>query len=269
MADPSSNYKLLISDYDGTLVGPDHEVSEKVKTSVKKWQENKKSFTLATGRSYLMIKDVCQKLKLKTPIITSGGAEIIDVLTEKAIYSKNIEKKTLKNLVKLLLDNNFEVSVESTDTLYSNHKFSKYFPYLKYKSLEDFVFAEAPKIVAYSEKDEIGQKEKYVEDFLVKKFPELHIIRIRHSNMTAWDITSEKATKHLAVLELMKILNIKPEEAAAVGDGYNDYPLLTAVGFKAAMGNAIDELKAIADIVVPSQEDDGVAHLINKLLKKN
>lgn len=47
-----------------------------------------------------------------------------------------------------------------------------------------------------------------------------------------------------------------------VGDGYNDYPMLEACGLKVAMGNAVDELKVIADIVAPSIEQDGLAKVI-------
>ena len=53
-----------------------------------------------------------------------------------------------------------------------------------------------------------------------------------------------------------------------IGDGYNDFPLLMACGLKIAMGNAVEDLKAIADFIVPSVEQDGVAHAINRFILK-
>ena len=51
-----------------------------------------------------------------------------------------------------------------------------------------------------------------------------------------------------------------------MGDGYNDFPLLMACGLKIAMGNAVPELKAIADFIAPSVEEDGVATVIEKFI---
>ena len=47
-----------------------------------------------------------------------------------------------------------------------------------------------------------------------------------------------------------------------VGDGYNDFPLLMACGLKVAMGNAVPELKAIADYIAPTVADDGIVDVI-------
>jgi hydroxymethylpyrimidine pyrophosphatase-like HAD family hydrolase len=51
-----------------------------------------------------------------------------------------------------------------------------------------------------------------------------------------------------------------------VGDGYNDFPLLEACGLKVAMGNALEDLKGIADYIAPSVDEDGVANVIEKFI---
>lgn len=73
----------------------------------------------------------------------------------------------------------------------------------------------------------------------------------------------------MAVLKLMKHLNITPEETVGIGDGYNDYPLLQAVGYKVAMHNAHDELKNIADFIAPSIDEDGLSVVIEKVLSNS
>lgn len=79
-------------------------------------------------------------------------------------------------------------------------------------------------------------------------------------------ITSGDATKQHAVVTLSETLGIPTEEMIGIGDHYNDFPLLMACGLKVAMGNAVDELKAIADYVVPTVEEDGVADVIEKFI---
>ncbi|HXS15232.1 MAG TPA: HAD hydrolase family protein, partial [Candidatus Saccharimonadales bacterium] len=60
--------------------------------------------------------------------------------------------------------------------------------------------------------------------------------------------------------------DISTEEIIGIGDGHNDFPLLMACGLKVAMGNAVDDLKAIADYIAPSVDEDGVADVIEKFI---
>jgi len=79
-------------------------------------------------------------------------------------------------------------------------------------------------------------------------------------------LTHVRATKLHSVVRIAELLGVKTEEMIGVGDGYNDYPLLSACGLKIAMGNAAPELKAIADFIAPSVEEDGVATVIEKFI---
>lgn len=79
-------------------------------------------------------------------------------------------------------------------------------------------------------------------------------------------LTHASATKLHSVVRVAELLGVKTEEMIGVGDGYNDYPLLSACGLKIAMGNAAPELKAIADFIAPSVGDDGVATVIEKFI---
>lgn len=79
-------------------------------------------------------------------------------------------------------------------------------------------------------------------------------------------ISHTAATKQHAILKVAEILKIDTHEIIGVGDGYNDFPLLMACGLKIAMGNAVLELKEIADYIAPSVDEDGVAHIIEKFI---
>lgn len=79
-------------------------------------------------------------------------------------------------------------------------------------------------------------------------------------------ITHAEATKQHGVFEVAKLLGLQTHDMIGVGDGYNDFPLLLACGLKVAMGNAVPELKEIADYVAPTVENDGVVDIINKFI---
>lgn len=80
----------------------------------------------------------------------------------------------------------------------------------------------------------------------------------------ALDINAAGTSKHYAAQKLFEMIGVDRDQVVAVGDSYNDYPLLSACGTKVAMGNAVDELKEIADFIAPSQDEDGVVAVIEK-----
>ena len=80
------------------------------------------------------------------------------------------------------------------------------------------------------------------------------------------DITAPHACKGVAVQNVQKILNIKPEECAAFGDYMNDYEMLQAVGYSFAMSNAHPELKKVAKFETASNDEFGVMLGIKKLM---
>jgi len=104
--------------------------------------------------------------------------------------------------------------------------------------------------------------------FELTKIPNLavHKIPAWQKGKIAISVSHVTATKLHGVEEIIRLLKITQQEIIGVGDGYNDFPLLLACGLKIAMGNAVPELKAIADFVAPSVEEDGVATVIEKFI---
>jgi hydroxymethylpyrimidine pyrophosphatase-like HAD family hydrolase len=93
---------------------------------------------------------------------------------------------------------------------------------------------------------------------LQQKFPRLHVIKTAHKEFLGLDINDGGVSKHLAMLEYSRLTNLDPKEIIGVGDSYNDYPLLSACGYKVAMGNAPKELIELADKIVGTQKEDGI-----------
>lgn len=235
------DFKTLVVDFDGTLVDINFNLSPGVKEAISKLISKGYIFSIATGRPYQgIVKKICQNLNLNAPQIVSGGAEIIDPQTNDLLWHEYIDPETAQSICALLSDENLHFTVEGGSK--DDHTISAIvLEKINIKNLED----EEKKLAAL--------------------YSDLHIIRGGMGGVPVLDITSGKATKHLAVLELSKILNIPAKLMIGVGDGYNDYPLLSACGFKVAMGNAPKELKSIADIILPDVVHDGLLTLINNL----
>lgn len=79
------------------------------------------------------------------------------------------------------------------------------------------------------------------------------------------DIMPENITKAEAIKVLTKELNINVSKTIAFGDGMNDIEMFDVVGYKVAMGNAVQELKAMADMITDTNNESGVAVALNKI----
>ena len=82
------------------------------------------------------------------------------------------------------------------------------------------------------------------------------------------DIANIDSNKGNAVKKLLEILNIKKEETIAIGDDINDLSMFEQVGYKVAVDNAINIVKENADEITLSNDKDGVALFLDKMLKE-
>lgn len=261
-----NKYRALITDFDKTLVNLNFEISPAVKEAIGKILKKGYVISIASGRPFKgLIEKACQELNLTSPQIVSGGSQIIDPISGVSLWEKHFSKKSAEKIIKYFQQKQYDFSVESQGFVFSSlpaEKLTGYGPDTQFKDLNELDFNKVLKMV-FLNPIEFGDPQK-IEDSLNKEYADLHFIRSGF-NRVVLDVTSEKATKHLAVLELSRLLNVDPSEIVGVGDGYNDYPLLSVCGFKVAMENSPNELKQIADLVVPDVDHDGLVTLIDKL----
>jgi Cof subfamily protein (haloacid dehalogenase superfamily) len=261
--------KAIFSDYDGTVTAGQTNFlpTAQVKNAIMDWIKQGHIFSIATGRPFAgVIEQACTYLGLTTPQIVRGGAEIIDPLTKKAVYSTHMEDKDVEEVIRLFVQQNIRVCVEKDAIVYTNGDPIPAYGPLTFKKLEELQIHNIPKI-HIPPLDTISHL-RFIEE-IIQRFPEIYFIKTLSFTGKSWDLTSPKGTKETAVIKLMELLHVKKEESLGMGDGHNDLPLLKACGYKIAMGNASDDLKAVADFVAPSQEKDGVAYVINSLLRRD
>ncbi len=261
-------YKAIICDFDGTLVGSELVISPQVKDVIRSLTKDGYTFSIASGRLFNgIVQNTCKELNLTAPQITKGGAEIVDPVSCEVIDGEYIPDNFAKEVISYIQSINAFFFVEKGDIAYTiNGKPIAVTTPIQFKKIDELVIHNVPKIAVRSfgndkDKEEIGNK-------LQKKFPTLHIVATYtlSEEEKYWDITAASANKHTAVLKVAKLLNITTHEIIGIGDGYNDFSLLEACGYKVAMGNAAEELKQIADYIAPRVEEDGVADVIKKFI---
>jgi len=264
--------KAILCDFDGTLIDENGQYLPKVKVLIKKILNKNIRFSLATGRAYYSsIKKTEKELGIKGIHILHGGAMIFDSIANKRLFLQAISKESTVKIIQYLLSQKPVFSLETKNCVYMSQiiKGNSFYPECRNKIISELknteqilkilIFARANRLTESEINFHIKNLQKSCSDISANKF--------KFFNFFGADITSEKATKHTAVLEYLKILNLSPDEVVAIGDGFNDYPLFTACGFGIAMTTAPKELKDIASLVVPSVKDGGMIEALEYIDK--
>jgi Cof subfamily protein (haloacid dehalogenase superfamily) len=268
------NYKALILDVDGTLVGHDYTISGKVKNAILSIK-NQVLVSLCSGRVYGSIKKFIDELSLDAIQISDGGGEIFDPKSNQAVYQKPIKTIRALELIDVLRANKLKFVVSHNHEYHIDPDFTTEEDLKKYRfsirAFPDIKKIKEPIITKISILGVGGDNQKQIDELLRNFSQDVHYISASYAKgplnkFHALDITEKSATKLTALEEYVRQVGINLSDTIVVGDGYNDFPLLLAGGLKIAMGNAVSELKEIADLVVPSVEEDGVATVIEKFL---
>lgn len=260
--------KLLALDIDGTLLKKDYSLSDKVKSAVQKVCGLDVKVVLVTGRMYSASTFIADELGLDTPILTYSGA--LARTKDEIFYEKAITDALARRVLKELKNFDAQVNLYLDDELYAEAETPVLIEYCekrkldyKIKSFDEIPNINANKILAIGKTPDATTE---ILEYLQGKFSdELFVVR---SFPTFCEIISKGASKGNAVLFLAKMWGISPDEIMAVGDQDNDIELLKVAGIKIAMGNGTEGLKAIADYIAPSVEDDGLVDAIEKFITK-
>lgn len=211
--------------------------------------------SLATARRYAHTRQIAHALDLKGPSVVSGGAEIRDMSTGQILWSKFIPTAIANEIIEKM-NNNFEIWIDDNDYYLENIVYDKNNSPINPMQIS---IVDVP----------VDQSDLFVKQ--LRKYNELAVhktVSWTNPEVVWLSITHNEASKQHGIFEVAKLLGIETHEIIGVGDGYNDFPLLMACGLRVAMGNAVPELKAIADYIAPTVEDDGVADVIEKYLLK-
>ena len=245
-------YKALFLDVDGTTVvhGEDNLPSDRVTQAIFACLKSGVFVSLATSRTFSSVHRVIEHLLLDGCHVISSGSQLYDGTLKKIIVEKSIPEPSIQLIFAAAQKYNAHV---------------KFFDGVK-DSHFDGIHIPKKVVGAYFPQIEPQTLEKIHNDLESVDGIALHRMDAWNSNFECLDVTHKEASKFHGVAEVLKRLCIDMQDVIGIGDGYNDFSLFKACGLKVAMGNAVPELKAIADFVAPSVEEDGVAIVIEKFI---
>jgi len=244
-------FKAIFFDIDGTLTpnGISIKPTEAVVNAVN--SIGQKMYTaVATGRSKKEASYVLSDINFTGIGIFVNGAQIVDMKSNKIYDEKKLTIETVYKAEKIIkeLGNTLHVYDDGVDTTNINsvkNPISAFILDIKFADVDLYINAL---------KDINPNISILHSGSLTEGCDDIHILH-------------KEARKDKALLRCVKYLGISLDEVICVGDGLNDLEILKSCGYKIAMGNAVKELKDIADYVCPSLDKDGVAVAVEYLIK--
>jgi Cof subfamily protein (haloacid dehalogenase superfamily) len=265
-------YKLIALDMDGTLLRGDGSISERTKSAIKEARKQGVKVVLASGRPLEGLERYLDELELTTAddyALSYNGAVIKNVGTKETICSQLITGKDVRDVYAISQQIGVNTHAFSTELGLISPKVSHYTAHERDingipLTLIDFnELSEDHPIVKVMLVDEPEILSPGVEQIPVEYYDRFTVVR---SAPFFLEILNKNSNKGNGVSMLANYLGIKPEEVICVGDAGNDVHMLEYAGLSVAMGNAFDDIKAIADYVTHTNEEDGVAHVIEKFI---
>ena len=276
----SNDIKLIALDLDGTVLTDSNTLSDRVKRSLERAIQSGIEVVAASGRPYGSMPKNVLGIDGLNYSITSNGAAVHDN-SGRRIHSSLISENDVISLLKITeeFDLIFEAFVDGltyTDSRYTANPLKygcseAYVDYVKAShghidNMREFIYNHRRELDSIEIVCTDAKKRAHIRQLVKDSTCEFYITS---SSENFIEFMDKSATKGNAVDWLCKHLDVKQEHTCACGNADNDADMIEQAGFGAAVENASRLCLDCADIIVPSNNNDGVARLIEIILDKN
>lgn len=266
--------KLIALDLDGTLLDSEKHISEENKKAITLAKAKGVKIVLCSGRPLKGIQRYLEELDLMDEgdySITYNGGLVQKNNTSEIVSEKTLSYDQIKDLYKLANDLNIPMNMldleyvyepdypAGRDSLYPS-LMSASLPFIK-KSIDDFTEDHRFNKVVYCISPDIL-------DDAIAKIPADYTenYSMMKSRPLLYEVMNPQVNKGTGIDALCQILGITKEEVMACGDEENDFAMFEYAGTAVVMENARDEVKAYADFITKTNDEDGIAHAIYELV---
>jgi Cof subfamily protein (haloacid dehalogenase superfamily) len=280
---------MAVLDIDGTLVTKWKRVTPKTKRVIWELTQRGVPVCLCTGRNVMSALPVARTLRLTTPVVCVNGMIMYDPWQKKILYESKLPNSVMLQVLDIVKARHVYVEV-----LTLRH----YHQYMKDKSLKGYSFnfyglhpAPMAPLVKWMEYRFGIRHLKNLDRFYRSDEQIYQIVAIGDHGETEavlqeigalgnsdiltrviWDCMVFVSARNVSKSEGMKLLcarfHADPKEVVAIGDDMNDLDMIRSAGMGVAMGNARDAVKAAADYVTKSNEEDGAALALEKFFPR-
>ena len=265
-------YKLIALDMDGTLLTTDKKVSERTEAAIKAAEGKGVKIVLASGRPLIGINRYLEELELikgEDYVLSFNGGLVQNTKTEEIVSKVSLKGSDLKYIYEISKQLNINIHAFSAKDGLITPRNSQY----------TYHEAEINGIdINIKDFNEVDDEEDIIKvmmidpqeilDPAIERLPKevYEKYSVFKSSPFFLEFTHKEVDKGLGLKRLGEYLGIKKEEIIACGDAGNDLSMVKYAGLGVAMDNAVSEVKEAADYITASNDEDGIAKVIEKFI---
>ena len=261
-------YKIIATDFDGTLLTSDKQVSDKNKKALLKYKNDGYIVIGITARNFSSVKSILD-IEMFNYLILNNGCYLYDVEKKEGKYIKSIDRQTV-----LKITNYFKNIAQGIDYISAE----KYYMFrnrgdvdprnfvVKINDVEEVNDNIARMNIMADNIEDVPLYKKYLDEN-IEEIDSIIMCDTDDNTCKKWIASNPKGWNKLTALKMLcENLNISTEEVIFFGDSANDIEIIQSVGLGVAMENALPEVRKIAKQITISNDEDGVAYFLKKTL---
>lgn len=263
--------KLIALDLDGTLNNDQKQITPKTHAALMEAQRRGIRLALASARpspGLFRERDCLQMQDFEGILMSYNGGRITDAATGRVLFETAMDlqqaKFVLRQLERLpvtpILDDGVQFFVTDPDGYKVAYECrNNNMTCRRVENLADFLSVPPVKILMSVQTGQLKQVQEQIAALLPKG---LSVVQTAAFYL---EVIPSQINKGQGIRSICEVLGIEPKQVVAFGDAENDISMLQAAGIGVAMGNAADAVKAAADYVTGSNNEDGIAAALEAL----
>ena len=266
------NYKVLAFDIDGTLLDSKKQLAESTRRTIMAAAKQGCKIAIATGRPVQGVKDIATELKfdeINGYVISLNGGLVMSWQDKKVVQEHKIPVEYNSLICDLAKEHNVNILTYDGDDVITETPNDKYAQIeaninkINIRQVDDMkahLDFGVPKFIMLGDGDVLAEVEKKIKPVLEEN------LDVYRSEPFFLEVLPKGINKANALESLLKEVGASREELMAFGDGYNDISMIEYAGMGVAMANGNDSIKEKADYIAPSNDEDGIAHVLEKFV---
>lgn len=278
-----ADYKLIMCDLDGTLVGRTHLTNPADVQALRRAMDAGMQISICTGRSWRESRALIAAMGLDITGVFSNGAELNCISTGESLHRSAIDDQTLTDLLEVLEAlrlNSILLLHQSNpdDPLYAVSDLPALHPatrdwfarngvaHLIRPGIDSAIRGKCLRVGIVLETHAALELRQHLEQNFSHRL-NFHLLGALHFQAAILEIFGHGVDKWSGILQLCDAIGVSPDQVVTIGDDVNDIPMLKQAKLSYAMGNAPDHVRAAAKRITLTHGENGVAAAIDELLR--
>lgn len=265
-------YRLIAMDLDGTLNNDEKRITPRTRDALMAAQAAGIRLALASARpspGLYRERDALRMQEHRGVLMSYNGGRIVDAASGETLFETSMPMEAAREVLRALevlpvtpiLDDGKQFFVTDRRGFKVDYECRNNGMVCdEVANLADFLHFAPVKILMSVDPGQIAEVQRQIAALLPE---ELTVVQTAAFYL---EVIPRAINKGQGILDICRALQLQPEEVVAFGDAENDIPMLRAAGVGVAMGNADPAVKAAADMVTLSNNEDGIAYALEKLL---